>query len=208
MDLLLDFVNHKGWSISTLAGFYQKHRIYYSVAGGKRGWEDRARVRGDERFWCLTDEAVEISKDLKKVAPDYFVSPDEGEKWSDLWKRLEGLQGEYRLFLDKCIKGELDLGFLNNRIQQVRASSGLDFELVADVNPWTPFTFWRFYEGTLEDAIETRGLIRPFLYGEGERFSRIRKCPECGKYFEPKSLKARYCSVSCKNAANYRALKK
>jgi len=148
------------------------------------------------------------SQDMKQLAPDIIVSPDEGEKWNDLWERFEDLQGEYRNFLDRCIGGQLDIRFLNKRVQEVRASSGLDFELVPDVNPWTPLIYWKLYEGTLEDAIEARCLIRPFLRGEGAQFSRIRRCPECEKYYAPKSLKGIYCSTSCKNAANYRAAKK
>lgn len=54
------------------------------------------------------------------------------------------------------------------------------------------------------DALIFYEIVLPILSGKGEMFSRIRKCPECEKYFFAKDIRKMFCSNGCRSTHAYK----
>jgi hypothetical protein len=192
---LIEFSNMKEFTYPSVESFQRRHNIYFTVAGHNRGYEDFCMTKHANTFFCFH------KKDLNNEAEsNLWLQPSERNE-TMMSNLLRKSQIEYRSFLDACNAGHLDMDFINSRIAQF---SGKHLIAVKTDSPFRLSFELELRPDDIETHIDVYEIIYPLWRGEGEQFSRIMKCKNCRNYFCPRSLKAEFCSVKCKNAYNYR----
>ena len=210
MNILTDFCNIDEFTVGALDGFFRRHDIKHTLQGDQDGMEsfvvseripdvsfyftnlDRSKNHVDE-------ETHSISEENKKIIRSYYSFPGE-DGYNRIFKALEESQAEYRDFLGRCIKGNLDLGFVNSRIAAMTEKDrGFDMKFMPGETTWTP-NLWLFPKRirSIEEHIDIYGIIFPLYSGEGEMFSLTKVCRHCGKYFFAKTKRAEFCSDQCR----------
>lgn len=103
--------------------------------------------------------------------------------------------------------GRVSFYFINEKFAEIqkrnpilRFSGSIERPTLSLINIPIPYA-------TLEDEIETKAYLVPFLAGEGLKWTRSRDCEECGRLFFYKLERARYCSQACRMRANHKARK-
>lgn len=103
--------------------------------------------------------------------------------------------------------GRVSFDFINDKFAEIqkrnpilRFSGSIERPTLSLINIPIPYA-------TLEDEIETKAYLIPFLAGEGLKWTRSRDCEECGRLFFYKLERARYCSQACRMRANHKARK-
>ena len=210
MDALIDFANVPEWNQGALAGFYRRYGIRHSMEGYFSGMESYAACRElpDIRFHIINFEQdkakraeliANMSQDAAKSVLDCSLFP--GDVGFDrIFEELTVSQAEYRGFLDECISGNLNLNFVNSRVQLLNTEKpGYDIEFQPGENTWLPkvFLFGQRIR-SVEDYIDLNSILFPLYSHEGERFSLTRKCKHCGNYFPAKTKRAEFCCDQCR----------
>jgi hypothetical protein len=185
---LLEFSNLQNLNYESVEGFMRRHNIYFTLDGQSRGYERAIFTKRSKNFFSLDETNL----------PLFLSSSVENEK--KIGELLKLSQMEYRGFLDSCAAGRPDIDFLNDIISQFSAH---DLR-ISQTNPFN-FSFEiEFPPRNLEQHIEVYDIIYPLWRGEGESFSRVKKCKFCEKYFLAVSLKGEFCEKKCRNAYNYK----
>lgn len=136
--------------------------------------------------------------------------------------RLEESQSRYIGFLENCMADQLDIEFVNRRLQYLRgepmtfvtlprgvkSEHGDDFEadpdsqMVFDFRPggntWEPevrFRSWRLDD--LESFLDAR-IVQTLLSKNGKLFSKVRRCSRCNDFFVYRKKTKQYCSDDCR----------
>ncbi|QLA16099.1 hypothetical protein [Desulfolutivibrio sulfoxidireducens] len=210
-DALLEFVNFPDgdYPLSAIKKFYAKYKIFHSLSIGEVGvytrmYESRrvafSFFSKDELSSLFPREEIRRWQEWAEYRP---LFPGEVD-----FKGLESCWGltvcEFRTFLNKCISNYIDLGFVNKFMPK----ENVQFELRPSHDIWKP-TVAIFNEDdnnrykTIDHYLVATQILPFLLRGDGEIFSRIRRCPVCKKYFIPKSLKKKFCSDKCRAAHHY-----
>jgi hypothetical protein len=209
--LLLDFCNIQEWSVKKISWLYDKYKIIHTAEGRKQGKELFCFTKHEEkgRYYFLEDIPLFLGEITRK-----FCFPPSHPKSKNLWEMLKKSQHEYRAFLDQCIKGRLNIEYINN------LSEGVSIRFTNNPkNKFLPFYSFEMQEiNNIESYVELDILnislnragpwiedmkIRNIDLKKGERslVGRIRKCPNCNKYFiYNKNPTRKYCDNKCKNS--------
>ncbi|GAB6035725.1 hypothetical protein JCM15519_02840 [Fundidesulfovibrio butyratiphilus] len=195
MKILIDFVNLDRRDPDGIAAFCREHRLALTKHGEGTGLDSFTKTRQAPGMFYFFH-----SSPVAEIFGDHAVLPGD-PRWAELGPLIQRSQGEYAGFLESCIAGRLDLDFINSRV--VSNKPGL-VTFRPGKTGWTPEPdlFGNF--DSIEDFIDYYGIVAPLWRGEGERFSRVRRCKQCGKFFIPASLKREYCSDKCRNEFHYR----
>jgi len=190
MQKLLNFVNLKEITYSSMENFYRYHNIYVR--------DDRmVATKQSNRFFSF--DHIEEDKFLNEAEKELYLLPS-AENEKVLSKLLKASQKEYCDFLDSCISGKPDVDFINGRLHQFSYNSLMltqvdNFKFAFDI---------QFSPMNLEQYIDVYSIIYPVWRGQAETFARVKKCKKCESYFYAISLKAEFCQRKCRNAFNYR----
>jgi hypothetical protein len=196
MQILLDFINMKEINLGALEIIYRTHRIFFTEAGMKKGMERYFKTKHSPEFFSFDhrQDSDFLNEDEKSM---WLQPTPENEK--KLASYIEMSQEEYLFFLDSCVAGRIDGVFLNERLSEhpdyeVKLVQTGNFEFKFELLPQVK---------DFEQYVDMFEIFIPIWRGEGEKFSRIKKCKFCGKYFFAVSLKAEFCERKCRNAYNY-----
>lgn len=209
--LLLDFCNIQEWSKEQISLLYDKYKIIHTAEGRKQGKELFCSTKHKEKWRYYFSEDIPLF--LGETTLEFCVSPDQSE-YKDLWEMLIKSQSEYRAFLDECIEGKLNIEYINNLSEGVSI-----FFTNNPENTFLPFYSFELQEfNNIESYVELdilnvslnragpwiediEILNIDFRKGERSLIGRIRKCPNCSKYFIfNKRPTKKYCNEMCKNA--------
>ena len=207
--LLLDFCNVQKWSTEKISSLYNEYKIIHTSEGSKYGTELFCYTKHREgwRYYFTS----EIPPFLDELTSKFCISPNQPEH-DTLWENLNISQQEYRMFLDQCISGNLDVSYLND------LSKGFTLRFTDNhENVFLPRYSFELpkincIESYLEQDILNIGLNRigPWLRdlglhninlkrGEESLIGRIRRCPNCGRYFIfTKRHSLKYCDDKCR----------
>lgn len=178
--LLIDFCNVKEWNpdtildlkIKTKAG-YEKYLIDIDseddLIPENRKVRNCSTRHDTQHTYCLIEN--DRSKILQSKIPETFVLPSQPE-FQKLYKYLQKSQEVYRKFLDSCIKGHLDLPYLNNLITNIenpkpmfitnpKTFSGKVKKREQESIKWNPIVYLMAHGKCIEDTIE---FSYPFLF--------------------------------------------
>jgi hypothetical protein len=209
--LLLDFCNIQDWSIEKISGLYDKYKINNDPMSRaySKGLFCKTKHKEEYRYYFIGD----ILTDLDPIGHKYYISPDRPE-YDELWKMLQKSQSEYRAFLDKCIKGKLNIEYINTLSEgvSIRFSNNPEniflpfysFELpkINNIESYVELDVLNISLNRAGPWIEDMEIFNIDLRKrERSLVGRIRKCPYCNKYFIfYKSPTRKYCDDTCKNA--------
>jgi hypothetical protein len=209
--LLIDFCNVKEWNLKAIEELYRSYAIVHTKQGKKRSWETYCRTKYSKKKYYFSVDNV--AADRSEAFNKRYRLPSHS-KYKELWRMLERSQKKYRLFLDQCIDGRLDLEHIN------KLASGMKIRFVE--NPRSPFLPTYYFESNGLEDIESyvdRDVVDACLTIIGRRsdvsgnvrfrdpnasvLGRIRKCPFCEKYFIFPDRPTRvYCSNRCRYSYN------
>lgn len=207
-NFLIDFINLRPLTFETVEGFYKRHGLthYNIVADGIDIPSNSYCAPATSSYLYLFNELILNRTKVKNPFPgkaklehSTLVPPSDYGS-SLLFKDIKELQHEYRDFIDDCIRGNLDIAFINERITFLGFELGtarLYFEKGS--KQWNPSVYIVTYEFTLKKWLDVM-IIQTLLSGEGESFSKVKRCLHCGDYFTLKSKKAKFCSDKCRMA--------
>jgi len=181
LSLLIDFCNIGSWDIETVASYIKEHDLCDFC----------------ENKVCSEPEGPACDISEAELA------------------RLQGSQELYQDFLDKCINGHLDLDFINHRLQYLHGEAGRFvlkpdgtfeadpksqrfFHFVSGSNSWKPEVHFRPLSGRELEAFLDASIVRTLLTGEGEVFSKVKKCGWCKNYLVFTRQTKKYCSDKCR----------
>lgn len=198
-NMLTDFCNIREFSDEAIGKLYRFWPIHHSLKGQEDGHERfvMSRIHPDTMFYFQED--ADAREQRRKFGNDDFVSFPEARNHHQIFEALAKAQADYRAFLDKCAGGNLDLDFVNSRMDLMRKSNtGFVIKFQPGDDPWKP-ALWLYPTNTrtIEDYIDIYQIIFP-LYRGDEYLSQIRNCKHCGKYFVAQTKRAVYCSDSCR----------
>lgn len=210
MNILIDFTNIDEWTVDAIAGIYRRYGIKHTGQGDADGSESFVASRHipDVNFnvdrldqgRAMLEQQVGGRHDAGAMSfRSHWLFPED-EGFERIFKALEESQKEYQDFLGRCILGNLDLGFVNSRIALLNKDNrGYDIKFEPGETTWTP-NLWLFPQNirSIEEYIDTYGIIFPLYRGEGEMFSLTRVCKHCGNYFLAKTKRAEFCRDQCR----------
>lgn len=196
------------------------HEVGFQPAGGYYG----GRIRGHDYtvFWAK----AQMNKALGPYPDTPFLAHENGQlvpttrreslgsmfmandqKIKDDFLSMLALQAKNAsIFAEICRKtGHVPFDFINERFEEIQQNNHiLKFSGTIEHPTLTLLTIPIQY-ATIEDEIETKAYLAPFLAGEGAKWTRNRYCEECGKLFFYKLERARFCSQECRIRANNKA---
>jgi len=209
--LLLDFCNIQEWSVEKLSGLYDKYRIIHAPMSLEYSSEPYCKTKHKEecRYYFVED----ILKDLDLIGHKHYISPGRPE-YDELWKMLEKSQFEYRSFLDECIKGKLNIEYINTLSEEVSICFtnnpqniflpyySFNLPEINDIESCVELDILNISLNRAGPWIEDMEILNINLRkGESSLIGRIRKCPNCNKHFIfYKKPTRKYCDDTCKNA--------
>ncbi|GAH33823.1 unnamed protein product [marine sediment metagenome] len=208
---LIDFCNIKEWDIETISGLY-KSQLEQGSDSGPNDIISNCKTRHDKQHKYILVEN-EQAKTLQEHIPETFILPSQPE-FQKLWDCLKKSQDEYRGFLDSCIKGDLDLSYLNKLIKDVRDPEPAFFPMYLasakkeemELLKWNPMFRIMNHGECIEDTIDIE-IINTILahqlmqqVGQKPIFSTVKRClnPECHIYFIGRRPKTKFCSDKCR----------
>ncbi len=179
----------------------KEHGYYCSMAGEKLGYEEFFHDKDGK--WIILS-SLETYQSIKDSSPGRVVMPYEANYELALWTEISRIQDELILWFDDFIEGIVPFERLSNLCNDI-SPKVIVYGPGAD--QWHPDMGMTFSSKTLFDYILSREIIWPFFRKEGGSFKRVRKCPECGKYFYAEDTRKVFCSGQCKGLNFYRAKK-
>ena len=202
--LLIDFCNVRQWDLKTISELMEKYQIQQNYDGPKDIIINCKTRHDKQHFYVLIEN--DQAKILQQHIPESFILPSQPE-FQQLWKYLRKSQDEYKGFLDSCIKGNLDLSYLNRLIAEIKTPEPMFFP-VLPVKPkkrkkelvkWNPVLRLLDHGDCIEDAINLE-IIHVFLSQRGQVFSNIKCCEHkiCYNYFIFKRRTRDFCSDKCR----------
>lgn len=217
MNILCDFVNVRIWDVESVESLYRKYSIAHTLAGEKNGRELSCFTKhlpGMRFYFEESEEWKAVKATFESIGEANRICAPGDEGYSRLWDVLRQSQREYRDFLDECVRGHLDLSFINSRLQPTeyttKTSWGEQKQEIQRISrvlfapassPWAPRIDLELRcPDSLEAWIDAYALIFPLMRGEGEAFSRVKRCLQCRDYFFAKSQKALFCSDVCRKS--------
>lgn len=210
MNILIDFVNVQHWTVEAIAGIYRRYGVKHTGQGDADGYESFVSSRNIpdinfnvdnlDRGKSILEQQVGGLHDAGAMSfRSHWLFPgDDG--FARIFDALAKSQEEYRGFLDECIRGNMDLNFVNSRISLLNQDTrGYDIKFQPGDTTWTP-NLWLFPHSirSIEEYIDTYGIIFPLYRGEGEIFSLTMRCKHCGNYFLAKTKRAEFCRDQCR----------
>ena len=193
------------------------HEVGFQPAGGYYG----GRIRGHDYtvFWAKAqmNKALGPNPDTPILAYEngqlvattrreslgrMFMANDSRTK-DDVLSMLALQSEKASIFAEKCRKSRnVPFDFINERFEEIQQNNHiLKFSGTIE-NPTLTLLTIPIQYATIEDEIETKAYLAPFLAGEGAKWLRNRYCEECGKFFFYKLERARFCSQACRMRAN------
>ena len=175
---------------------------FMSLAGEKRGYDhDFYDSKGN--LIVLTIELTHL--DSKKANPDKTFLPGDPDHKRHLWQAILRIKEELAMWFDGFIENKVPFDKLKSLFLEINPSLVV---LAEGKTPWQPQMGMTLGSGSLREFVLAREILLTFSRGKGEQFKRIRKCPECGKYFFAHDVRKTFCSPHCKGANFYRINKK
>lgn len=215
MDILIDFLNLPQ-SVAAVREFQQRCQVYKEKFPADMGSYTRVDsltidkkrgYSGTYTFHLISRDQFERLHGRGPYGGDSwrisaFFPEDDG--FYKLWERLEEERTEYREFIAKCQRGQVDYEFLNSLWVSVLYSNP---QFIPSADPMKPKTI--LTRPRPEDLSGILGLdvLNDFMIGNGPEYRRIRQCLECTKYVAGKSTKRAYCSAVCRNERHYKMRK-
>jgi hypothetical protein len=196
--LFLDFCNIENWNVDKITNLYECYRIIHTKDGENRGWEVYCKTKHKEkRFYFESAGNTKFMKDF----PGYAISPSD-PNFIELWKMLKRSQNECRSFLDNCIKGKLDLKFINNSSNRIfkHSLNNNPIQFIENLNGlWMPnISYTMQYLPDLESYVEWE-VINLFLNRvKPLNIDHLRKCKKCNQYFLFVRTTKNFCSDKCR----------
>ncbi|MFW6052970.1 MAG: hypothetical protein ACOC8I_03570 [Desulfosalsimonas sp.] len=206
MNLLIDFVNVREWSVETLFNLHKKHDLCKSVFPMptyiKNMLYQYNKAMDSEafpgrRFFFENDD---FATERIKAGLD-TVLPDDTKRYQELFKCLRGLQKHLLSLIEDTVKEGPQPSTLNKTIEIV----GIKVEFRKSKNPFKPSLKQYKNITTIEDMLFF-DYLHPFLVDKGEQFKKLRTCKnsDCGAWFLYNRPKQVYCSDACRHANNNR----
>jgi len=201
MDLMfrlsLELANlEKGEKVpQTLQKLLVDHNI--CTSGGLRP-DNFVTSRDCKTKYYLSDPPAE------NVRPEGAVLPGDPGYFDGLWRTVVDVQEELIRVLSRFSEGRmietswLDEVFWSTANRKFFKSDGDE--------DWNPSCVAIALAENLSfyHVILRRAIVDIFLRGEGIGFKRIRRCPNCNKFFRARDLRMIFCGVSCKNDHFYK----
>jgi hypothetical protein len=116
--LLIDFCSIKQWDLRAISELMEKYQIQRDGQGELKDIIINCKTRHDNQHNYILVENNR-AKTLQQRIPQRFIIPSQPE-FQNLWKYLIKSQSSYKAFLNQCMKGYLDLIFLNNLLLGIR----------------------------------------------------------------------------------------
>ena len=184
LSAVLDFCNIKIGDIDALLDFNKKHEICWTIDDRKRGYAPYASIKHNPGYRYVLEPSYLHIEGFEKM----FIEPGTPE-YGKLWESIEITQDEIKRFFYKCMKGKLDIGYINE------IGSRLKTERVNFVegDKWTPLLNLFEAADSINEYIE-RNILYIFINKEGEVFSRIGRCPFCKEYFIKNRDDQKFCN--------------
>lgn len=137
--------------------------------------------------------------------PDNSALPSDKNYHEVLWGAISNIQAEIRFFFDAFNNGDVPIEAVQSLYDELDVKTVLIEN--AD-NKWLPHKAMDANVKTLRNHLLATEIVWPFFKDRSEAFQRVRRCPECGKYFYAKDIRKIFCSQDCKGANFYRLKKK
>ncbi|HUV58527.1 MAG TPA: hypothetical protein VMW09_00250 [Desulfatiglandales bacterium] len=214
--LLIDFCNIKQWDIETISKL-DETQLQQGSDSEPNDIIINCKTRHDRqhKYMLVENDGAKI---LQEHIPETFILPSQPE-FQKLWEYLKKSQNEYRSFLESCIKGDLNLLYLNKLIKNVKDPEPAFFPMYlsaarkTEMNllKWNPvlrlMNRGEYIEDTIDIEIINTILGQRLMQQVGQQnsiFSTIKQCanPECHIYFIGKRPKTKHCSNKCRHRHN------
>jgi hypothetical protein len=183
--LVIDFCNVTKWRHTNILDIQIWHDIFYSVAGRKRGFEFYCISKQDpkgRKFALIEDRKVidEKKKFESKLPGKFCVLPSEKES-EKLWEYLQTSQNKFKLFLDRCLEGNLCIEFMNEAVNNFN-TVGLKFNQSA--NTWNSTISYSAPQlNSFEDYVYW-DILNLFLLNIADHIlPYVKLCRKCNKYY-------------------------
>ncbi|MBC8393443.1 MAG: hypothetical protein H8E17_12860 [Deltaproteobacteria bacterium] len=193
MNLLLDFINTKSWTIDRLLDFHKTHGLYSTVHGQELGYETKLVSESHQGciFWFKEDEVS-----LKMAAAtDLSVLPGD-PRYQELFAYLLRMRDLWIDSIKNTITDGPNISFLNSIANRSR------FQVNEGASPWAVEVgnFWT-EDSTFEVYLEA-DYLRVFLTGKGDLLKKLKICQneDCSKWFVFNRPKQIYCCDKCRLA--------
>jgi hypothetical protein len=199
--LTIDFCNirESEWTHERILALNREHSIAYTIGGLQKGHENLCRSKydgGGRTFWLIED------KDAKELNDGTWVFPSD-EASSELWFCLQHSQKEFKGFLDSCAKGNPDIGFLNDAIEDFSRVGFQVFKPEVDTGLSQRKQQAAEKNLSITNKLELRNLedhinaeLLTFVFEKkAVEFYKFQRChlPGCGKYFLKPRSDRKYC---------------
>lgn len=204
-DLAIEIANMKKSECTPQAiqNLFARYGIYRSQKGQEVGYESSWF---DDNIFIFFNKEDTLYKALaaNKAIPGQedgcaYYAPGDKHYAEVLWAKVSDVQEKIRALFDKFIHGDPATEELKEICDNYKMR--ICFYAVTE-NPWRPNLGMIYDDSSVERYIISHEIIAIFYRGEGELFQRIRRCPECGKYFYAKDVRKTYCSEKCRNTMN------
>nr|NJM01831.1 hypothetical protein [Desulfobacula sp.] len=193
MNLLLDFLNIKVFSVESLIELFKKNKVMITIDGYERGYERQfySKLAGFENinFWLEPDFREHYPSEIDIIMPG-------DKRYEEYFDLLSKLQGEWAIEIEQTKKQGPDINFLN----KILKSSKFE-ELTTGENPWDiskpkPKLEKHLY---IEEFLDL-DYLQTFLDRNGHLFKQIRVCknPECSKFFVYNRPDKLHCCEACR----------
>lgn len=186
------------------------HKIYRTEAGERQGFDTSFATEQGNVYLTLPEPGIVKMVNRYRSDPDcdhqhdVLLPSDEGYR-QKLWERVRAIRDEIRSWFDDFIENEC-VDF--QRVKDCMKDMTIKVVAYAETDdPWQPDMGMSFDHGTLKSYIISHEIIWTLYRNAGNEFQRIRRCPECGKYFYAKDLRKVFCSTKCRNANAYKLRK-
>lgn len=178
---------------------HKDNQVYFSQAGYEAGYEDKLITRDKKWLFLIPTEKF---CDFKIASPDAIFYPADPEHSNMLWDEIKAVKDELTSLFDSFIDGQVP----SSRFDELCDEFSIKFKVFENkTNPWQP-NIKPSDDGiaTFFEYVLCHEILFKFLSSEGEQFKRIRRCPECGKYFFAEDSRKIFCSSQCKGNNFYR----
>lgn len=193
MEILLDFINTKSWTIDRLLDFHKTHGLYDSMGGQKLGYETKLVSASHPGciFWFEGDKlALKLA-----AATNLDVLPGD-PRYQELFAYLLEMRDLWIVCIKNTITDGPNISFLNSIANRSR------FQISEGASPWAVEVgnFWT-EKSTFEIYLEA-DYLRVFLTGQGDLLKKLRTCQneDCSKWFIFNRPKQKYCCNKCRLA--------
>lgn len=161
----------------------------------------------DKYHIYLTEPSQKTREYREKIKNDKInykfpmVFPDDNDYKKILLSEVKSIRDEVRTWFDFIIKNQ---SIDESKLNDFMINHNMQLNTTGLIDKFEPDFYISPCFDNLKSFIISHDLILPLYKGYGKDFKRIKRCPECKKYFYAKDLRQIFCGIECKNTNYYK----